>query len=94
MNTAPTDGDRIHRTYDTTRRGMDRLLFADNILGLMPTGREWDREDPSSGWPQYPTCGRARPVACAAPALKSVGPDDMMGRWSPPEWTAGSGRSG
>jgi hypothetical protein len=94
MNTAPTDGDRIYRTYDTTRRGMDRLLFADNILDLMPAGRQQGWEDPPPGWTQRPTDGWARPVASAAPALNSVGPDDMMGRWSPPEWTAGSGRSG
>jgi predicted dithiol-disulfide oxidoreductase (DUF899 family) len=51
------DGDRIYRTYNTTHRGVDRLLFANNILDLMPYGRQQDWEDSPPGWPQHPTYG-------------------------------------
>jgi predicted dithiol-disulfide oxidoreductase (DUF899 family) len=51
------DGDNIYRTYSTTNRGVDRLLFANNILDLCPYGRQEDWEDSPSGWPQHPTYG-------------------------------------
>jgi predicted dithiol-disulfide oxidoreductase (DUF899 family) len=51
------DGDQVFRTYSTTARGVDRLLFANNILDLVPYGRQEDWEDSPPGWPQQPTYG-------------------------------------
>ena len=51
------DGEDVYRTYSTTARGADRLLFVNNILDLAPYGRQEDWEDSPPGWPQYPTYG-------------------------------------
>jgi predicted dithiol-disulfide oxidoreductase (DUF899 family) len=51
------DGDDIFRTYNTTQRGVDRVLFANNILDLAVYGRQEDWEDSPEGWPQFPTYG-------------------------------------
>jgi predicted dithiol-disulfide oxidoreductase (DUF899 family) len=51
------DGTNIYRTYATTSRGVDRLLFVNNILDLVVYGRQEDWEDSPSGWPQHPTYG-------------------------------------
>jgi predicted dithiol-disulfide oxidoreductase (DUF899 family) len=51
------DGDEIYRTYSTTSRGVDRLLFTNNILDLSVYGRQEDWEDSPAGWPQHPTYG-------------------------------------
>jgi predicted dithiol-disulfide oxidoreductase (DUF899 family) len=51
------DGSDVYRTYATTARGVDRLLFANNILDLAPFGRQEDWEDSPPGWPQHPTYG-------------------------------------
>jgi predicted dithiol-disulfide oxidoreductase (DUF899 family) len=51
------DGSRVFRTYGTTARGVDRLLFVNNILDLAPYGRQEDWEDSPPGWPQQPTYG-------------------------------------
>ena len=51
------DGDDVYRTYSTTARGVDRLLFVNNILDLVPYGRQEDWEDSPAGWPQQPTYG-------------------------------------
>jgi predicted dithiol-disulfide oxidoreductase (DUF899 family) len=51
------DGDDIYRTYSTTARGVDRLLFVNNILDLAPYGRQEEWEDSPDGWPQHPTYG-------------------------------------
>jgi predicted dithiol-disulfide oxidoreductase (DUF899 family) len=51
------DGTDVFRTYATTARGVDRLLFVNNILDLVPYGRQEDWEDSPSGWPQHPTYG-------------------------------------
>jgi predicted dithiol-disulfide oxidoreductase (DUF899 family) len=51
------DGDEVYRTYSTTNRGVDRLLFVNNILDLTPYGRQEDWEDSPPGWPQHPTYG-------------------------------------
>jgi predicted dithiol-disulfide oxidoreductase (DUF899 family) len=51
------DGDDVYRTYNTTARGVDRLLFVNNMLDLTPYGRQEDWEDSPPGWPQYPTYG-------------------------------------
>jgi len=49
--------ERVYRTYATTARGVDRLLFVNNILDLAPYGRLEDWEDSPAGWPQHPTYG-------------------------------------
>ena len=51
------DGTDVYRTYSTTARGVDRLLFVHNILDLAPYGRQQDWEDSPPGWPQRPTYG-------------------------------------
>jgi predicted dithiol-disulfide oxidoreductase (DUF899 family) len=51
------DGRDVYRTYSTTARGVDRLMFVHNILDLCPYGRQQDWEDSPSGWPQQPTYG-------------------------------------
>jgi predicted dithiol-disulfide oxidoreductase (DUF899 family) len=50
-------GDEVYRTYNTTSRGVDRVLFVNNILDLTAYGRQEDWEDSPSGWPQHPTYG-------------------------------------
>lgn len=52
-----TDGTDVYRTYSTTARGVDRLLFVNNILDLAVYGRQEDWEDSPDGWPQGPTYG-------------------------------------
>jgi len=49
------DGANVYRTYFTTARGADRLMFVSNILDLCPYGRQEDWEDSPPGWPQAPT---------------------------------------
>ena len=51
------DGDDVYRTYNTTARGVDRLVFVNSILDLTPYGRQQDWEDSPPGWPQRPTYG-------------------------------------
>jgi predicted dithiol-disulfide oxidoreductase (DUF899 family) len=51
------DGEDVYRTYCTTARGVDRLLFVNNVLDLAPYGRQEDWEDSPPGWPQQPTYG-------------------------------------
>ena len=45
------DGEDVYRTYSTTGRGVDRLMFRHNILDLCPYGRQEDWEDSPPGWP-------------------------------------------
>jgi predicted dithiol-disulfide oxidoreductase (DUF899 family) len=52
-----TDGQNAYRTYSTTARGVDRLLFANSVLDLTPYGRQEDWENSPPGWPQHPTYG-------------------------------------
>ena len=52
-----TDGADVYRTYSTTARGVDRVLFVNNILDLAAYGRQEDWEDSPQGWPQGPTYG-------------------------------------
>jgi predicted dithiol-disulfide oxidoreductase (DUF899 family) len=52
-----TDGDEVYRTYTTTQRGVDRILFVYNVLDLAVYGRQEDWEDSPEGWPQQPTYG-------------------------------------
>jgi predicted dithiol-disulfide oxidoreductase (DUF899 family) len=51
------DGDEVYRTYNTTQRGVDHLIFANVIRDLLPYGRKQDWEDSPPGWPQNPTYG-------------------------------------
>jgi predicted dithiol-disulfide oxidoreductase (DUF899 family) len=51
------DGDEVYRTYNTTARGVDRVLFVNNVLDLTVYGRQEDWEDSPPGWPQQPTYG-------------------------------------
>ena len=51
------DDASTYRTYSTKGRGVDRLRFAQNILDLVPYGRQEEWEDSPSGWPQHPTYG-------------------------------------
>lgn len=51
------DGDEVYRTYNTTSRGVDRLVFYNNLLDHTPYGRQEDWEDSPPGWPQRPTYG-------------------------------------
>jgi predicted dithiol-disulfide oxidoreductase (DUF899 family) len=51
------DGEDVYRTYSTTSRGVDRLVFTNSILDLTPYGRQQDWEDSPPGWPQRPTYG-------------------------------------
>ena len=51
------DGTDVYRTYATSARGVDRILFVNNILDLAPYGRQEDWEDSPPGWPQHPTYG-------------------------------------
>ena len=51
------DGDTVYRTYSTTQRGVDRVLFVNNVLDLAPYGRQEDWEDSPEGYPQHPTYG-------------------------------------
>ncbi len=48
------DGDAIYRTYATSGRGVDRLLFSQNMLDLGVWGREEDWEDSPPGYPKHP----------------------------------------
>jgi predicted dithiol-disulfide oxidoreductase (DUF899 family) len=57
LNMFMTDGSDLYRTYNTSARGADRLLFVNNILDLAPYGRQEDWEDSPPGWPQQPTYG-------------------------------------
>jgi predicted dithiol-disulfide oxidoreductase (DUF899 family) len=57
LNLFMTDGTDVYRTYSTTARGVDRLLFVNNVLDLAPYGRQEDWEDSPAGWPQHPTYG-------------------------------------
>ena len=55
LNLFFTDGEEVYRTYATDGRGVDRLLFVNNILDLALYGRQEDWEDSPPGWPQHPT---------------------------------------
>ena len=50
-------GDEVFRTYSTTSRGVDRLVFTNTVRDLLPYGRQEDWEDSPAGWPQHPTYG-------------------------------------
>ena len=49
------DGEAIYRTYSTTSRGIEKLVFTTGIFDLTVYGRREDWEDSPAGWPQDPT---------------------------------------
>lgn len=51
------DGENVYRTYSTTSRGVDRLVFTNHLLDHTPYGRQEDWEDSPPCWPQHPTYG-------------------------------------
>ncbi len=51
------NGQNVYRTYSTTSRGVDRLVFFNSLMDLTPYGRQEDWEDSPPGWPQHPTYG-------------------------------------
>jgi len=51
------DGDKVYRTYFTTDRGIDRMMWHFNILDVLPYGRQEVWEDSPEGWPQTGTSG-------------------------------------
>jgi predicted dithiol-disulfide oxidoreductase (DUF899 family) len=59
------DGNDVYRTYNTTSRGVDRLVFLRSIPDLTPYGRQEDWEDSPAGWPQHHLrlAGSGRPGA-------------------------------
>jgi predicted dithiol-disulfide oxidoreductase (DUF899 family) len=57
LSTFLRDGPDVYRTYSTTARGVDRVLFVHNILDLCVYGRQEAWEDSPAGWPQHPTYG-------------------------------------
>ena len=57
LNALLRDGDEVYRTYTTGSRGVDRLMFVNNIQDLSVYGRQEDWEDSPDGWPQHPTYG-------------------------------------
>jgi len=52
LSTFMRDASDVYRTYVTTARGVDRVLFASNILDLAVYGRQERWEDSPPGWPQ------------------------------------------
>ena len=57
LNVFLRDGDDVFRTYSSTQRGVDHLLFANLVQDLLPFGRREEWEDSPEGWPQHPTYG-------------------------------------
>jgi predicted dithiol-disulfide oxidoreductase (DUF899 family) len=54
LNIFLRDGERIHRTYFTSGRGVEALGSNWTFLDLTPLGRQEDWEDSPPGWPQTP----------------------------------------
>ena len=46
------DGSKVYRTYNTTLRGVDRVMWVHNMLDLTVYGRQERWEDSPEGWPQ------------------------------------------
>ncbi|MFC9332067.1 DUF899 family protein [Kitasatospora sp. NPDC057015] len=49
------DGDDVYRTYSTTSRGIEKLVFTTGVFDLTAYGRREEWEDSPAGWPQNPT---------------------------------------
>ena len=52
LNALLRDGEEVYRTYTTGSRGVDWLMFVNNIQDLSVYGRQEDWEDSPEGWPQ------------------------------------------
>jgi predicted dithiol-disulfide oxidoreductase (DUF899 family) len=48
------NGDTVYLAYQTTARGVERLVFHTNILDMTPFGRQEEWENSPDGWPQTP----------------------------------------
>lgn len=46
------DGSEVYRTYNTTQRGVDRIMWVHNMLDLTVYGRQEGWEDSPEGWPR------------------------------------------
>jgi len=57
LNVFLREGAEVYRTYTTTQRGVDRLVFTNSIADLLPYGRQQSWEDSPEDWPQHPTYG-------------------------------------
>jgi predicted dithiol-disulfide oxidoreductase (DUF899 family) len=55
LNVFFRNADGVYRTYTTTQRGVDRLVFANSMRDLLPYGRQEEWEDSPPGYPQHPT---------------------------------------
>lgn len=55
LSTFLRDGEDVYRTYSTTLRGTERLVFVTGLLDLTAYGRREEWEDSPPGWPQNPT---------------------------------------
>ena len=60
------DGTDVYRTYSTTARGVDRVLFVHNILDLCPYGRQQDWEDSPPGCRSTPPTAPGKPNCWSA----------------------------
>lgn len=56
------DGDDVYRTYSTTARGIEKLVFSTGVFDLTVYGRREDWEDSPAGWPQSPTYATPIPM--------------------------------
>ncbi|MBM9503194.1 DUF899 domain-containing protein [Actinacidiphila acididurans] len=56
------DGDDVYRTYSTTARGIEKLVFSTGVFDLTVYGRREDWEDSPAGWPQKPTYANPVPM--------------------------------
>lgn len=55
LNVFLRDGDRVYRTWCTTRRGVEQLGHVFGLLDVLPYGRQEEWQDSPAGWPQRPT---------------------------------------
>ena len=78
LNALLRDGDEVYRTYTTGSRGVDRLMFVNNIQDLSVYGRQEDWEDSPEGWPQW------RPTADGVGEVVHVA---VRGRWPSPAYS-------
>jgi predicted dithiol-disulfide oxidoreductase (DUF899 family) len=46
------DGSQVYRTYGTTQRGVDQVMWVHDMLDLTVYGRQEQWEDSPDGWPQ------------------------------------------
>ena len=61
------DGDRVFKTYWTTRRGVEAMDYSYALMDLTVYGRQEPWEDSPPGWPQQ--CSNTRTETQARPRL-------------------------